>query len=92
MTKSIENRLERIEKTLSIGKQPRVLVVITTGTSEWGEEGPSRRWDKALIYSLGPIEQWETYKRAVETGRDFVLFVPNPYKEIETRENQKIIV
>jgi hypothetical protein len=86
MTKSIENRLEKIEKTLSIGKQPHVLIVITNGTPEWGEEGPVRHWDKALIDSLGPIEQWETYKRAIETAQDFVMFLPDPYKEIEARK------
>ena len=92
MGKSIENRLERIEKTLSIGKRPYVFIVITNGTPEWGEEGPPRRWDKALIDSLGPIKQWETYKRAVETAQDFVMFIPDPYKEIEARQNQKVIV
>lgn len=92
MTKSIERRLERIEKALSIGKRPFVFMVITNRTPEWGEEGPIRHWDKALIDSLGPIEGWETYKQAVETAQDFVMFNPDPYKEIEARKNQKVIV
>ncbi|MGD0572336.1 MAG: hypothetical protein ABSB11_04890 [Sedimentisphaerales bacterium] len=79
MSKSIESRLEKIEKMLSIGKEERQFVFILR-----------RSTDRPFIDSLGPIEQWETYKQAT-TGCNLVFFRADPQKEIEARKNQKAI-
>lgn len=76
MTKSIENRLEKIEKALSIGKKRSKLVIINYRFCN----------KKSAEEMLGPINQWETYKQATDTQKDSVFFEPNPQKEIEARQ------
>lgn len=76
MTKSIENRLEKIEKALSIGKERLVVVIRTFQLDN----------DKPVEETLGPINEWITYKQAIDTGEDLVVFSPDPQKEIEARQ------
>ena len=37
------------------------------------------------IDRLGPINQWETYKQAMDTDKDIIMFSPDPQKELEAR-------
>jgi hypothetical protein len=77
MTKSIENRLERIEKTLSIGEKQTLVIL------------DFRRYgDKPAAETLGPIEQWETYKQVIAQNPDeqLIIFLADPQLEIEARK------
>ncbi len=73
--KTIGNRLAKIEQALSIGEE-RLCVRVTIRCLD----------DRPFIESLGPIEQWETYKQAEAKDPDFVVFRIDPQKEIEARK------
>ncbi|MFA5252212.1 MAG: hypothetical protein WC454_06475 [Phycisphaerae bacterium] len=75
--KTIQNRLAKIEQALSIGEE-RLCVRITI----------SRLDDSPFIESLGPIEQWETYKQAEAQDPDatIMVFRADPQLEIEARK------
>jgi hypothetical protein len=79
MTKSIERRIEKIEKALSIGEKQTLVIL------------DFRRYgDKPAADTLGPIEQWETYKQVIAQNPDerAIVFRADPQLEIEARNRQ----
>jgi hypothetical protein len=80
MARNIESRLRRIEEQLNLSKKIPKLTLIIMDYYRYG--------DKSIAESLGPIEQWITYKRAVaayEKG-NLIIFTPDPQLEIEARK------
>ncbi len=80
MTRNIESRLRRIEEQLNLNKKIPKLTLIIMDYYRYG--------DKYIAESLGSIEQWVTYKRAVaayEKG-NLIIFTPDPQLEIEARK------
>ena len=77
MNKNIENRIKKIEQALSIGEKQAIVIL-----------NFRRYGDKPVADTLGPIEQWETYKRAIAEGPDgdLIIFEADPQKEIEARK------
>jgi len=80
MSKNIANRLEKIEKALSISNIRqnsfvRIIVII------------SRRDDKTACEQLGSIEQWESYKQVIAQNPDdeIILLTPDPQLELIAR-------
>lgn len=72
----IEKRLEKIEQALSDRKKIIPVVLIEYGCIGLNDMSMDR---------LGPIKQWETYKQAIDTDEDIIMFRPDPQKEIEVR-------
>jgi len=57
MNARIERRLKRIEDTLGVNEKERTKVVVVLTFRHYG--------DISDVESLGPIQQWETYKQAI---------------------------
>ena len=77
MNKNVENRIKKIEQALSIGEKQALVIL---NFRHYG--------DKSVAESLGPIEQWETYKQTIaeDPDKDLIIFEADPQKEIEARQ------
>jgi hypothetical protein len=75
--KTIRNRIEKIEQSLSIGKEIlRVWVIL------------SCKSDEELRKQLGPVEQWESYKQveAQYPDAEILTFMADPQIELIARQ------
>jgi hypothetical protein len=78
--KNIESRLRRIEDGLGMGEKAPNKAVVILSFSRYG--------DKSVTESLGPIEQWETYKQVIAQNPDeqLIVFRADSQLEIEARK------
>jgi hypothetical protein len=81
MSKNIESLLRRIEERLGVNKKPpgRTCVILSFARFEK---------DKSVTESLGPIEQWESYKQYAELHKkkSLIAFPPDPQLELIARQ------
>ncbi len=81
--KDVNRRLEKIEKQLSVGKEPKVLYIILNSTFPEG----------TTPYDPESYREWETFKSeeekakqiAKECGIGIVGFYVDPFREYEVR-------
>jgi hypothetical protein len=75
--KTLRNRIEKIEDTLSIGEEIFcVRVILSCGS------------DKELLKQLGPVEQWASYKQVEVQYPDaeILTFMADPQIELIARQ------